>query len=90
MFIHIGKDQIIDPKEIVGVFDLETATVSKDTRRFLKAAQDGMKTVSLCDDLPKTFILCDNELTESVYITQLSPSVTVARTKRNKSLGVFK
>lgn len=86
MFIHIGKDQMIDPKEIVGVFDLENATVSKDTRRFLSASQEDMKTVSLCDDLPKTFIVCDNDLAESVYITQLSSAVTVARAKRNNTL----
>ena len=90
MFIHIGKDQIINETERVGVFDLETATVSKDTRRFLAASQEGMRTVSLCDDLPKTFIVCDNELAESVYITQLSPAVTVSRAKRNNILGVSK
>ena len=88
MFIHIGKDQTVDEKEIVGVFDLETATVSPETRKFLASEQDAMKTVSLCDDLPKTFILCDNALTESVYITQISPAVTAGRAKRNKLPGV--
>lgn len=88
MFIHIGKDQTVDEKEIVGVFDLETATISPETRKFLASEQDAMKTVSLCDDLPKTFILCDNALTESVYITQLSPAVTLGRAKRNKLPGV--
>ncbi|MBO4501665.1 MAG: DUF370 domain-containing protein [Clostridia bacterium] len=88
MFIHIGKDQSVEEKDIVGVFDLENATVSKETRRFLSSMQEQMKTVSLCDDLPKTFVLCDDELSESVYITQLSPAVTLNRTRRNKTLGV--
>ena len=83
MLIHIGKDQTVHEKDVVGIFDIESATVSKETRKFLSASQESMKTVSLCDDLPKTIVLCDDEFAETVYITQLSAAVTAARAKKN-------
>lgn len=79
MFVHIGKSVSVDEKEIIGIFDIENASISGDTKQFLKNMQLEMKTVSLCDDLPKTFILCDNSFTDTVYITQLSPEVTKRR-----------
>ena len=79
MFVHIGKNFSVNEKEIIGIFDMETSTVSSETRDFLKNMQDGMKTVSLCDDIPKTFVLCDNEITDTVYITQISERSTFNR-----------
>ncbi len=79
MFVHIGKNLSINEKEIIGIFDMESSTVSTETRNFLKNMQDDMKTVSLCDDIPKTFVLCDNEMTDTVYITQISAKSTLNR-----------
>ena len=79
MFVHIGKNLSVNEKEIIGIFDMESSTVSTDTRLFLKNMQDNMKTVSLCDDIPKTFVLCDNEMTDTVYITQISAKSTLNR-----------
>ncbi|MDD4124621.1 MAG: DUF370 domain-containing protein [Eubacteriales bacterium] len=85
MFLHLGKNESVREKEVVGIFDMETATLSRETRSFLKRMQNELKTVSLCDDIPKTFVLCDNSYTDTVYITQLSPGTTVKRSRR----GVF-
>lgn len=79
MFVHIGKNFSVNEKEIIGIFDMESATVSAETRNFLKNMQDDMKTVSLCDDIPKTFVLCDSEITDTVYITQISAKSTLNR-----------
>ncbi len=79
MFVHIGKNFSVNEKEIIGIFDMESATVSAETRSFLKNMQDDMKTVSLCDDIPKTFVLCDSEITDTVYITQISAKSTLNR-----------
>ncbi len=81
MFLHLGKNESVDEKEIVGIFDMDSATRSRDTVNFLKQMQSDMKTVSLCDDIPKTFVLCDNDRTDTVYITQISPAATAKRAK---------
>jgi len=32
MFIHLGQDTVVNDKEIVGIFDIENTTISKNTR----------------------------------------------------------
>ena len=72
MFLHLGKSESVSEKEIVGIFDIETATISAETKVFLAIKQEEKRIVNLCDDLPKSFVLTENELCESVYITQIS------------------
>ena len=38
MYLHLGQDTILRTKEILGIFDLDTATLSKHTRDFLARA----------------------------------------------------
>ena len=38
MFLHAGNNKNILLKEIIGIFDMDTATVSPDTREFLKSS----------------------------------------------------
>ncbi|MGI6715990.1 MAG: extracellular matrix regulator RemB [Eubacteriales bacterium] len=85
MFLHLGKGLSVKEDEVVGIFDMESATLSADTKNFLKEMQKDLKTVSLCDDIPKAFVLCDDVNTETVYITQLSPETISKRAKNNIS-----
>ncbi len=79
MFLHLGKNETVKSSEIIGIFDLEGATLASGTRLFLKRMEAERKTVSLCDKIPKTFILCDNIYTDTLYITQISPISTAKR-----------
>ena len=36
MYIHLGQGTVVPSGEIVGIFDIESTTVSKNTRVFLK------------------------------------------------------
>ena len=35
MYLHLGHKTVINSNEVIGIFDLDTATVSKRTRDFL-------------------------------------------------------
>ena len=35
MYLHLGHKTVINSKKIIGIFDIDTATVSKRTREFL-------------------------------------------------------
>ena len=35
MYLHLGHDTVIKQKDILGIFDMDTATVSKNTRDYL-------------------------------------------------------
>jgi len=57
---------------IVGIFDLDTATVSKHTRDFLRRAQASGAVISVGEDLPQTFIVSSvfgGEDAERVYLS---------------------
>ena len=38
MFLHIGGDYVVSLRNIIAIMDLETTTISKDTKEFLKIA----------------------------------------------------
>ena len=88
MYLHLGQDKVVSMDEIVGIFDLDTSTVSKATRDYLaKAEKDGCVT-NVCTDLPKSFIVCNggNRKTH-VYISQISSSTLLKRTEYVDSLS---
>ena len=39
MYIHLGNEMVVNEKDIVGIFDLETTTISKHSRKFLEVAE---------------------------------------------------
>ena len=75
MLIHLGQDFVVRDREILGVFDLDTATDAgqkeKLTDAFLRRAQLEGAVVDVSGAMPKSFVLTDFA-GETVYITQLS------------------
>ena len=39
MYLHIGNGKSVKQKDIIGIFDLDTATVSKITKDFINKRQ---------------------------------------------------
>ncbi|SDB09260.1 protein of unknown function [Ruminococcaceae bacterium FB2012] len=73
MYLHLGNDFIVNEKYIIGIFDLEKSSVSKFTRDFLAEATRNKRVVNCTEEMPKSFVVTlDEELTERVYISQLS------------------
>lgn len=77
--MHLGKSETVPDRDIIGIFDIEKATVSKDTNVFLKTMQNDYKAVNLATDLPAAFVVTDGPYTDRVYITSLSASALKKR-----------
>ena len=60
MYLHLGQDKSVTHKEIIGIFDLDTTTVSKVSRDFLRKKETDGKVVTVGFELPKSFVLCEN------------------------------
>ncbi len=57
MYLHIGNGKNIIKKNIIGIFDMDTSTVSSVTRKFIrKKEKDGLIEYD-SSDIPKSFIL---------------------------------
>lgn len=81
MYLHLGQDTVIKMDEIVGIFDLETATVSKISRDYLARAQKSGQVVNVSLELPKSFVVCRDETSRlTVYISQISTATLLKRT----------
>lgn len=58
MFLHIGNSATVRKKEIIGIFDLDTASMSSDTRCFLREAEKkGFLLDAAGGELPRSFIV---------------------------------
>jgi hypothetical protein len=58
MYLHIGQDTVVRSDEILGIFDIESTSISPVTKEFLSLSQQTGCVVNVTDDLPKSFILC--------------------------------
>lgn len=88
MYLHLGMDKVITFNEIIGIFDLDTTTVSKSTRNYLAKAEKAGIVENICYDLPKSFIVCRNKNGEDkVYISQISSTTLLKRTNFVESLN---
>ena len=85
MYLHAGNNKIIRTKSIIGIFDMDNATMGSDTRAFLKKAQnDGVLEISKTE-IPKSFILYEkkeNINKTAVCISQLSTLSLASRAKK--------
>ena len=79
MFIHIGHDTVIIDKEIIGIFDMDTSTVSKPTRDFLRLSEKKGNVINVSFELPKSFVVCNENGKLKVYISQISPATLQKR-----------
>lgn len=80
MYLHLGQDVIVPLKNILGIFDMDTATLSKHTRAMIAKLEKNKKVIPIFEDLPKSFILCTDEKNGTVlYISQISTSTLLKR-----------
>ena len=80
MYLHLGRDYIVHTRDIIGIFDLETTTLTKRGREFLDKAQTQSAVVSLSEDIPRSFVLSDWP-TDTVFLSSLSAAALTRRTE---------
>ncbi len=61
MYLNTGNGRYIRDKRIIGIFDMDTATVCIATRQFLSRTQKDGRVADSGEDIPKSFLLCDKE-----------------------------
>ena len=79
MYLHIGQNVIVLQKDIIGVFDLDNTTSSRITRDYLARAEKERRVISVFDDIPRSFVVCNDGGGVKIYLSQLSPQTLAAR-----------
>ncbi len=72
MFIHIGNGKSVLKSSVIGIFDLDTATVSKTGKDFINLKEkEGL--VEYDDfDLPRSFLLVEERGKCKVKLSRIS------------------
>lgn len=84
MYLHLGQSVVVAYRDVLGIFDLDNTTSSHLTRTFLARAEKEGRVVNVCDDLPKSFVLCRGKNGKDiVYISQLAPATLLRRADNN-------
>jgi hypothetical protein len=78
LFLHIGADVEIPLKNIIAICDMDSSTLSKGTKEFLKISDEEGFVTSVGDDIPKTFIVTESEGRIKILLTSIS-SVTLSK-----------
>ena len=78
MFLHLGENTVILKKNIIGIFDLDKTSVSPDTRNFLNKGEEDFKVTTIGEEIPKSFVVVEDDVGERIYLSILS-SATLSK-----------
>jgi len=84
MYLHLGEDISVKIKSIVAIMDLETTSVSKITKEFLKIAQKCDSVINVNDELPKSYVIVNEKNETKVYISPISSQTLLKRANNGK------
>ena len=59
-YLHIGNGDTVATREIIGIFDMDTAGMASSTKAFLRRAERAGSVSYGNSDIPRAFILCGN------------------------------
>ena len=79
MYLHVGNNENIRVRDVIGIFDADTATVSSVTKAYLSAAQQKNAVRFASMELPKSFVLYRKGTGFRVCFSQLSSASLAGR-----------
>ena len=84
MYLHLGQSVMVPYRSVVALFDLDNSTWSHRTRAFLERAEREGRVILVGEDLPKSFVLCqEGDGPPLVYLSQLNTATLLNRVERN-------
>ena len=82
MYLHLGENTVVRTDNIIGIFDMDTSTISKWTKDYLSNATKNKRVINVSMELPKSFVVCNENNEIKVYVSQIS-SQTLRKRKSN-------
>ncbi len=80
MFLHLGENVVVPIKDVIGIFDLQTAMYSSDTNQFLRMAEEDGFVEKITEEQPKSFVVAEVNKKSKIYFSPISSSTLTKRT----------
>ena len=78
MYVHIGKDMVINPDNIIAILDIESLEKKKKLEEVLQNLKISDKIIDVSDNNKKSLIILKKKDIVLGYITNIS-SITIAK-----------
>ena len=79
MYLHIGNGKSVKKKNVIGIFDLDTSTVTKTGKDFINKSERHGVVEYDDDDLPRSFVLIEENKKYKVKLSRISSKGLAAR-----------
>ena len=79
MFLHVGNNTNIRLCNVVGIFDMDNATLSAITRKYLSGMEKEGLVESAVEEIPKSFVLSYEMGEFKICFSQLSSAALKGR-----------
>lgn len=80
MYLHLGSNTAVPTDDIIGIFDLDNASTARDTKKFLRMAEEEGMVSAVGDDLPKSLVVCcPRGSWQRAYLSPLTPQTLLGR-----------
>lgn len=78
IYLNLGGGSVVRRSSIVAICDIDNTTCSRATRDMLAAAEKAGEVINAAEDLPRSFVLCEEDGERRVWLSSLS-SATLSR-----------
>ena len=72
---------MIDERAIIGIFDLDITSQSHITRKYLAAAEKAGQVVNAAVDIPKSYVVTEEQGKRNLYLSQMATSTLLKRSE---------
>ena len=79
MYLHLGQSVVVPEATVLGIFDMDNTTNSHITRKYLSDAEKSGCVINVSDELPKSFVVCEENKAVNIYLSQLSSQTLLKR-----------
>ena len=79
IYLNLGGGHVVRRDSVVAVRDMDNTTCSRATRELLAAAERAGEVINAAEDLPRSFVLCEEGGRRRVWLSSLSTAALSRR-----------
>ena len=79
MYLRVEENIIVNSNDIIGIFDMDNTTVSRLGRTFLAKSEKNGLIINSTDDLPKSFVVTNEDKNTKIFISSVSSKILAKR-----------